>query len=77
MAELNRPTNFFQHVHCHIMPRKEDDFENNDEIYIELNKHDHPTDGDNRRRRSLQERTAEANEYRNLLATFKMFSNTE
>lgn len=59
------------------MPRKEGDFEHNDEIYIELNKHDHPNGDACRQRRSLQERTAEANEYRNLLKTFQMFSNTE
>lgn len=55
------------------MPRKEGDFDHNDEIYVELNRHDHPTDNESRRRRSLQERTAEANEYRNSMATFRMF----
>lgn len=46
------------------MPRKQGDFEHNDQIYIELNKHDHPKDGEKRHYRSTEERTAEANEYR-------------
>lgn len=29
-----------QHVHVHIMPRRSKDFEENDEIYEELNTHD-------------------------------------
>lgn len=62
-----------QHVHCHIMPRKAGDFEHNDQIYIELNKHDHPDASGTAQppnRRSLEERTAEANAYRQILATF-------
>lgn len=59
------------------MPRKEGDFDHNDEIYIELTKHDHPTEGESQQCRSLQERTEEANEYRNLLATLQTFSNPE
>lgn len=55
------------------MPRKEGDFEHNDQIYIELNRHDHPA-GEKRRIRSIEERTSEANEYRKLLATFQMFA---
>lgn len=72
---LNRFFVIRQHVHCHIMPRKKDDFAHNDEIYIELNKHDH--DEDKRQKRTIEERTAEANEYRLLLETFKAFGNNE
>lgn len=50
------------------MPRKEGDFEHNDQIYIELNRHDHPKEGEARKTRSLEERTAEANEYRKILS---------
>lgn len=51
-----------RHVHCHIMPRRKGDFQENDEIYIELNKHEveYP-------RRPLDEMIKEATEYRNLL----------
>jgi predicted amidohydrolase/diadenosine tetraphosphate (Ap4A) HIT family hydrolase len=53
-----------KHCHCHIMPRKEGDFENNDQIYEELNKHDHnPQD----KRRDLKEMIAEAEIYKKLL----------
>lgn len=55
------------------MPRKKGDFEHNDEIYIELNRHDHPDNigsAQKPNRRSIEERTAEANEYRKLLETF-------
>lgn len=31
---------FFQHIHCHILPRKPGDFERNDDIYQELARHD-------------------------------------
>lgn len=55
------------------MPRKEGDFENNDEIYIELNRHDHPKEGEARKYRSIEERAAEANEYRILQNQFKCF----
>lgn len=62
------------------MPRKEGDFEENDQIYIELNRHDHPDENSEslspngkRRFRSIEERTAEANDYRKLLTRFKMF----
>lgn len=49
------------------MPRRKGDFEHNDEIYIELNRHDHPKDGEKLSVRTVEERTAEANEYRKLL----------
>lgn len=54
------------------MPRKEGDFEQNDQIYIELNRHDHPKDGESRRYRSIDERTAEANAYRALQPKIKI-----
>lgn len=55
------------------MPRKEGDFKHNDEIYIELNKHDHPKDGQRQKFRSVHEQTAEANEYRKVLAKSNFF----
>lgn len=58
------------------MPRKEGDFEHNDQIYIELNRHDHDCGDDNipkRRFRTIDERTTEANAYRKLLPAFKAF----
>lgn len=54
-----------KHVHCHIMPRKPGDFENNDEIYTQLNKHDHKDIKD--KRRPLTEMIKEARIYENLL----------
>lgn len=50
-----------KHVHCHIMPRKSGDFEHNDQIYIELNRHDHDK---TMKRRPLEEMAAEAQRYR-------------
>lgn len=53
-----------KHVHCHVMPRKEGDFLNNDEIYTRLNEHDKaPTSP----RRSLQEMIDEAQIFKKLL----------
>ena len=63
--------NRFQHVHCHIMPRKEGDFENNDEIYTELLQTESEAARGNRR--PLAEMSAEAEHYRNLLKTCKRF----
>jgi predicted amidohydrolase/diadenosine tetraphosphate (Ap4A) HIT family hydrolase len=31
-----------KHLHCHVMPRKPGDFEDNDEIYVQLQNHDAP-----------------------------------
>lgn len=56
-----------KHVHCHIMPRKQGDFQYNDEIYTELQKHDQCIDELQKNRRPLEERIKEANDYRNLL----------
>lgn len=55
------------------MPRRAGDFEHNDQIYIELNKHDRPDENgipQPQNRRTLEERTTEANAYRQILATF-------
>lgn len=50
------------------MPRKEGDFEHNDQIYIELNKHDHPdSNAPARQIRPADEMAAEALEYRKLI----------
>lgn len=43
------------------MPRKSGDFEHNDQIYIELNRHDHDK---TMKRRPLEEMVAEAQRYR-------------
>lgn len=50
-----------RHVHCHIMPRHKGDFEENDMIYTELNKHDHEA---SREQRDIGERANEAQLYR-------------
>lgn len=63
-----------QHVHCHVMPRRENDFEHNDLIYVELNRHDHfkedSTDDPNLNtttsRRSITEMVNEATKLRAL-----------
>lgn len=52
-----------EHVHCHIMPRKPGDFENNDEIYVKLNEHDRNT---NEKRRPLKDMIEEAQIYKSL-----------
>lgn len=49
------------------MPRKEGDFEHNDEIYIELNKHDHPDGAPSRKLRNIAEMSDEAEQYRQLI----------
>ncbi|CAN6468401.1 unnamed protein product [Victoria cruziana] len=59
------------HVHVHILPRKKGDFENNDEIYDAIDEKERELkkklDLDkNRRDRSFEERTEEADELRAL-----------
>ncbi|EAT34733.1 AAEL013049-PA [Aedes aegypti] len=49
------------HVHCHVMPRHQGDFPENDQIYGELNMHDKEPE---RPRRSLEEMRAEADRFR-------------
>lgn len=56
-----------RHVHCHIMPRRQGDFQENDEIYIELNKHDRCSGKLEKNRRLTEEMANEASEYRKLL----------
>lgn len=53
-----------KHVHCHVMPRKPGDFENNDEIYLRLMEHDSGTVSE--ARRPLQEMIEEAQIYKKL-----------
>ncbi|KAH9679236.1 Bis(5'-adenosyl)-triphosphatase [Citrus sinensis] len=57
------------HVHIHIVPRKESDFENNDEIYDALDVKEKELKkkldlDEERKDRSPEERIQEANEYR-------------
>uniref|UniRef100_A0A7G3AB05 Nitrilase and fragile histidine triad fusion protein NitFhit n=1 Tax=Lutzomyia longipalpis TaxID=7200 RepID=A0A7G3AB05_LUTLO len=53
------------HVHCHILPRRENDFSYTDKIYSELRRHDStPADSN---RRPLDEMIAEAAKYREVL----------
>lgn len=53
-----------KHVHCHVMPRKPGDFEDNDEIYLRLMEHDSPNVA--AARRPLQEMIEEAQIYKKL-----------
>ncbi|KAK7290317.1 hypothetical protein RIF29_04639 [Crotalaria pallida] len=60
------------HVHIHILPRRSDDYENNDDIYDEINEKEEELKQnlavDNERKdRSLEEMAQEADEYRNFL----------
>lgn len=57
-----------KHVHCHIMPRKEGDFEHNDEIYVKLASHDHQKE-ELEPRRCAEEMAKEAMEYRHLFVS--------
>lgn len=57
-----------KHLHCHIMPRRQGDFEFNDEIYVKLAKHDLCNE-DPATRRSNEEMCTEASEYRRLFAS--------
>lgn len=57
-----------RHLHCHIMPRREGDFKFNDEIYVKLAKHDQLNE-DPATRRSDEEMSTEASEYRRLFAS--------
>jgi diadenosine tetraphosphate (Ap4A) HIT family hydrolase len=50
-----------KHVHCHVMPRKPGDFEQNDNIYVELNRHDHEATS---QRRPLEEMVREADMFK-------------
>ena len=51
------------HVHVHILPRRKGDFEENDDVYKELQKHDKEKTG----WRTEEEMIAEAEIFRNKL----------
>ncbi|XP_041350404.1 nitrilase and fragile histidine triad fusion protein NitFhit-like isoform X2 [Gigantopelta aegis] len=54
-----------QHVHVHVLPRKAGDFEENDDIYNELQKHDSEIDLESRRNlRTEESMQSEAKELR-------------
>ncbi|XP_056591277.1 bis(5'-adenosyl)-triphosphatase isoform X3 [Triplophysa dalaica] len=55
-----------QHVHVHVLPRKTGDFERNDSIYDELQKHDKEGEDVPSKWRSEEEMTKEASELRGL-----------
>lgn len=62
-----------RHVHCHVMPRRLGDFKQNDDIYVELSRHDDPSLPETEKlRRSHDEMAREAKEYRNILNTLKV-----
>lgn len=56
-----------KHVHVHVLPRKKSDFERNDSVYDELQKHDREDEDAPAKWRSEEEMTAEASELRRLL----------
>ncbi|XP_055503556.1 bis(5'-adenosyl)-triphosphatase [Leucoraja erinacea] len=54
-----------KHVHIHILPRKKDDFARNDNVYVELQKHDRETAEDSQRKwRTEEEMASEAADLR-------------
>lgn len=55
-----------QHVHVHIMPRRHKDFEDNDEVYVELNNYEKVPD---RNWRTKDEMKKEAKELRQFFKT--------
>lgn len=56
-----------KHVHVHVLPRKAGDFERNDSIYDELQKHDRDDEDAPSRWRSEEEMAAEASVLRKQL----------
>uniref|UniRef100_A0A3Q3WCU4 Bis(5'-adenosyl)-triphosphatase n=1 Tax=Mola mola TaxID=94237 RepID=A0A3Q3WCU4_MOLML len=56
-----------QHVHVHVLPRKAGDFERNDSIYDELQRHDRENEDIPSKWRSEEEMAAEASDLRNKL----------
>lgn len=59
------------HVHIHILPRRSDDYENNDDIYDEINEKEEELKrklevDKERKDRSLEEMAQEADEYRKI-----------
>ncbi|XP_066528713.1 bis(5'-adenosyl)-triphosphatase [Hoplias malabaricus] len=57
-----------KHVHVHVLPRKAGDFERNDSIYDELQKHDKETEDVPSKWRSEEEMEKEATELRGLFS---------
>ncbi|KAG9260586.1 bis(5'-adenosyl)-triphosphatase [Astyanax mexicanus] len=57
-----------QHVHVHVLPRRAGDFERNDSIYDELQKHDKETEDVPAKWRSEEEMAKEASELRGLFS---------
>ncbi|XP_058469847.1 bis(5'-adenosyl)-triphosphatase [Solea solea] len=58
-----------KHVHVHVLPRRKGDFDRNDSVYDELQKHDQETEDDPPKWRSEEEMETEASELRRLLQT--------
>lgn len=56
-----------KHVHVHVLPRKAGDFERNDSIYDELQKHDKEDEDIPSKWRSEEEMAAEASDLRKQL----------
>ncbi|XP_039655051.1 bis(5'-adenosyl)-triphosphatase [Perca fluviatilis] len=56
-----------KHVHVHVLPRKAGDFERNDSVYDELQKHDREDEDVPSKWRSEDEMAAEASDLRKLL----------
>ncbi|XP_072522208.1 bis(5'-adenosyl)-triphosphatase isoform X2 [Salminus brasiliensis] len=57
-----------KHVHVHVLPRRAGDFERNDSIYDELQKHDKETEDVPTKWRSEEEMEKEATELRGLFS---------
>uniref|UniRef100_A0AAR2KC80 Bis(5'-adenosyl)-triphosphatase n=1 Tax=Pygocentrus nattereri TaxID=42514 RepID=A0AAR2KC80_PYGNA len=57
-----------QHVHVHVLPRRAGDFERNDSIYDELQKHDKDSEDVPSKWRSEEEMAKEATELRGLFS---------
>lgn len=55
-----------QHVHVHILPRRPNDFKENDEVYVELKNHDKGPDANWRNEDDMRK---EANELRHFFKT--------
>ncbi|XP_070967487.1 bis(5'-adenosyl)-triphosphatase-like [Oncorhynchus clarkii lewisi] len=53
-----------KHVHVHVLPRKAGDFERNDNVYDELQKHDRESEDVPSRWRTEEEMAAEASDLR-------------
>ncbi|XP_078139969.1 bis(5'-adenosyl)-triphosphatase [Centroberyx gerrardi] len=56
-----------KHVHVHVLPRKAGDFERNDSVYDELQKHDREDEDVPSKWRSEEEMAAEASDLRKQL----------